>query len=102
MGSKTIKTALVVGAIAVGFAAIPAIGPSAFATKVGTARVRQVDFQQTDADTANTTNFHSTYGLNLYDVRVDKTITGEVTLEKISPTSLKIHEGFNEKHLPQG
>ena len=34
MGSKTIKTALVVGAIAVGFAAIPAIGPSAFATKV--------------------------------------------------------------------
>ena len=37
MGSKTIKTALVVGAIAVGFAAIPAIGPSAFATKVGTA-----------------------------------------------------------------
>ena len=36
MGSKTVKTALVVGAIAVGFAAIPAIGPSAFATKVGT------------------------------------------------------------------
>ena len=35
MGSKTIKTALVVGAIAVGFAAIPAIGPSAFASKVG-------------------------------------------------------------------
>jgi hypothetical protein len=37
MGSKTIKTALVIGAIAVGFAAIPAIGPSAFATKIGTA-----------------------------------------------------------------
>ena len=37
MGSKTIKTALVVGAIATGFAAIPAIGPSAFATKIGTA-----------------------------------------------------------------
>ena len=36
MGSKTVKTALVVGAIAVGFAAIPAIGPSAFATKIGT------------------------------------------------------------------
>ena len=36
MGSKTIKTALVVGAIAVGFAAIPAIGPAAFATKIGT------------------------------------------------------------------
>ena len=35
MGSKTIKTALVVGAIAVGFAAIPAIGPSAFASNVG-------------------------------------------------------------------
>lgn len=35
MGSKTVKSALVVGAIAVGFAAIPAIGPSAFATKVG-------------------------------------------------------------------
>lgn len=37
MGSKTVKTALVVGAIATGFAAIPAIGPSAFATKIGTA-----------------------------------------------------------------
>ena len=37
MGSKTVKTALIVGAIAVGFAAIPAIGPSAFATKIGTA-----------------------------------------------------------------
>jgi hypothetical protein len=37
MSSKTVKTALVVGAIAVGFAAIPAIGPSAFATKIGTA-----------------------------------------------------------------
>ena len=37
MGSKTVKTALVVGAIAVGFAAIPAIGPSAFATSVGKA-----------------------------------------------------------------
>jgi len=35
MGSKTIKTALVVGAIAVGFAAIPAIGPSAFASSLG-------------------------------------------------------------------
>ena len=41
MGSKTVKTALVVGAIATGFAAIPAIGPSAFATKVGTALVGQ-------------------------------------------------------------
>jgi len=35
MGSKTIKTALVIGAIAVGFAAIPAIGPSAFASSLG-------------------------------------------------------------------
>ena len=35
MGSKTVKTALVVGAIATGFAAIPAIGPSAFATTIG-------------------------------------------------------------------
>ena len=34
MGSKTVKTALIVGAIAVGFAAIPAIGPSAFVTSV--------------------------------------------------------------------
>ena len=42
MGSKTVKTALVVGAIAVGFAAIPAIGPSAFATKIGTAVVGNV------------------------------------------------------------
>ena len=35
MGSKTIKTALVVGAIATGFAAIPAIGSSTLATSVG-------------------------------------------------------------------
>lgn len=31
----------------------------------------------------------------------DKAIVGEVTLEKISATSLKIHNGFVEKHLPQ-
>ena len=35
MGSKTVKTALVVGAIATGFAAIPAIGSSTLATSVG-------------------------------------------------------------------
>jgi len=35
MGSKTVKTALIVGAIATGFAAIPAIGPSAFAKNIG-------------------------------------------------------------------
>jgi len=35
MGSKTIKTALVVGAIATGFVAIGAVGPSAFAQSVG-------------------------------------------------------------------
>ena len=34
-GSDIVKGALIVGAIATGFAAIPAIGPSAFATKVG-------------------------------------------------------------------
>ena len=35
MGSKTVKTALVVGAIATGFVAIGAVGPSAFAQSVG-------------------------------------------------------------------
>ena len=47
-------------------------------TKVGTARVRQVDFEQTDTDTSNTTNFHSTYALSLFDIRTNRTITGEV------------------------
>ena len=31
----------------------------------------------------------------------DKSIVGEVTLEKISATSLKMHNGFVEKYLPQ-
>jgi hypothetical protein len=35
MGSKTVKTALVVGAIATGFVAIGAVGPSGFAVSVG-------------------------------------------------------------------
>ena len=35
MGSKTIKTALIVGAIATGFVAIGAVGPTGFATGVG-------------------------------------------------------------------
>ena len=34
MGSKTVKTALIVGAIATGFVAIGAVGPIGFATKV--------------------------------------------------------------------
>ena len=35
MGSKTIKTALIVGAIATGFVAIGAVGPTGFATGIG-------------------------------------------------------------------
>ena len=35
MGSKTVKTALIVGAIATGFVAIGAVGPSGFAVSVG-------------------------------------------------------------------
>ena len=35
MGSKTVKTAIIVGAIATGFAAIPAIGSSTAAKAVG-------------------------------------------------------------------
>ena len=31
----------------------------------------------------------------------NKTITGEVTLEKISPTSLKIHEGLTKNTYPK-
>jgi hypothetical protein len=35
MGSKTVKTALIVGAIATGFVAIGAVGPTGFATGIG-------------------------------------------------------------------
>ena len=48
------------------------------ATKIGTARVRQLDWEQADIDTANSSHYHSTYAASLYDVRVDRTITGEV------------------------
>ena len=45
-------------------------------TKVGTARVRGFDFEQTDSNSSNTTHFHSIYSTRLYDVRVDNIIEG--------------------------
>lgn len=73
------------------------------ATKIGTARVRQIDFEQTDIDTANTTHFHSIYAASLYDIRTDSTITGEVdgadgtskTLIKLPPlTTSKANNAY--------
>ena len=61
------------------------------ATKIGTARIRQIDWEQTDSDTANTTHFHSTYATSLYDIRVDKKLTGEVAgAEGTSKTDIKL------------
>ena len=45
-------------------------------TKVGTARIRSVDWYSFDSLNANQTNFHSKYLTRLYDVRTDNTITG--------------------------
>ena len=47
-------------------------------TKIGTARVRTFDFEQTDSNTANTSHFHSLYAASLYDVRTDTVISGLV------------------------
>ena len=47
-------------------------------TKIGTARVRYVDWEQADIDTANSSHYHSTYVSGLYDIRTDQTITGQV------------------------
>ena len=45
-------------------------------TKVGTARIRAIDWHSFDTLNANQTNFHSKYLTRLYEVRTDNTITG--------------------------
>ncbi len=50
-------------------------------TKMGTARVRSFDWEQADLATSNTTHFHSVYSTRIYDIRLNKTIDGEVSGE---------------------
>ena len=47
-------------------------------TKIGTARIRTFDFEQSDTSSSNTTHFHSNYKASLYDIRTDTTISGLV------------------------
>ena len=47
-------------------------------SKIGTARIRTFDFEQTDTSSSNTSHFHSLYTASLYDIRTDKEITGLV------------------------
>jgi hypothetical protein len=54
-------------------------------TKVGTARIRQFDYENADTQSANQTHFHSIYSARLYDVRTNSTITGEVSSGSESP-----------------
>ena len=48
------------------------------ATKIGTARVRYIDWEQADIDSGNTSHYHSTFATSLYDIRTDQSISGEV------------------------
>ena len=50
-------------------------------TKMGTARIRSFDWEQADLSSSNTTHFHSVYSCRIYDIRLNKTIEGEVSGE---------------------
>ena len=59
-------------------------------TKIGTARVRDIDFLQASGSTTNTSHFHSDYVLYLYDIRTSNNKTGTVTDSNSSLTTVQI------------
>ena len=64
-------------------------------TKMGTARVRSLDWEQADLTSSNTTHYHSVYASRLYDIRLDQTITGQVSGEGDNLTSFNIPENIS-------
>ena len=59
-------------------------------TKMGTARIRSFDWEQADLTTSNTTHFHSVYSSRIYDIRLDQTISGEVSGEGDDLTTIGV------------
>ena len=55
-------------------------------TKIGTARIRDIDFLQDSGSTTNTSHFHSDYVLYLYDIRTSNNKTGTVGESNSSAT----------------
>ena len=63
-------------------------------TKMGTARIRSFDWEQADLTTSNTTHFHSVYSSRIYDIRLDRTIAGEVSGEGDDLTTIGVPAGI--------
>ena len=59
-------------------------------TKIGTARVRDMDFFAPSANTSNTSHSHSDYILYLYDIRTSNSKTGTVADSNTSTTTIKV------------
>ena len=59
-------------------------------TKIGTARVRDMDFYAASGNTANTSHSHSDYILYLYDVRTSNSKTGTVADSNTTTTTIKV------------
>ena len=82
MGSKTVKTALIVGAIATGFVAIGAVGPSGFAVSVG----KGLGFTGTMAGIVGT--FVTTAGTQLVLSAISQKLAPDLNIPEIG-TSLQ-------------
>ena len=82
MGSKTVKTALIVGAIATGFVAIGAVGPTGFATGIG----QGLGFSGKMAGIVGT--FISTAGTQLVLSAISQKLAPDISLPEIG-TSLQ-------------
>ena len=59
-------------------------------TRMGTARVRSFDWEQADLSSSNTSHYHSVYSSRIYDIRLDQTITGEVSGEGDDLTTIGV------------
>ena len=59
-------------------------------TKIGTARIRDIDFLQDSGSTTNTSHFHSDYVIYLYDIRTSNNKTGTVGEANSSLTTIQI------------
>lgn len=59
-------------------------------TKIGTARVRDMDFYAASGNTGNTSHSHSDYIVYLYDIRTSNNKTGTITDSSSSTTTIQV------------
>jgi len=65
-------------------------------TKIGTARIRDMDFLQASGNTSNVSHSHSDYVVYLYDIRTTNNKVGTVSDSNSSLTTVEIGSSLNQ------